>query len=67
MTKIEELQQRLQQLSQERSQLSISYNQFTGAMMEVERQIAEEQQKIESSLPSNTKASTPQEETASST
>ena len=67
MTRIEELQQRLQQLSQERSQLSISYNQFTGAMMEVERQIAEEQQKIESSLPSNTKASTPQEETASST
>ena len=67
MTRIEELQQRLQQLSQERSQLSISYNQFTGAMMEVERQIAEEQQKIESSLPSDTGASTPQEETAPST
>ena len=47
MTKIEELQQRLAQLSQERSQLSISYNQFTGAMMEVERQIAEEQKKLE--------------------
>jgi len=67
MTRLEELQQRLQQLSQERSQLSISYNQFTGAMMEIERQIAEEQQKIESSLPSNTEASTPREETASST
>ena len=67
MTRLEELQQRLQQLSQERGQLSISYNQFTGAMMEVERQIAEEQQKIESLLPSNTEASTPQEETASST
>jgi len=47
MTKIEKLQQRLQQLSQERSQLSISYNQFTGAMMEIERQIVEEQKKIE--------------------
>ena len=67
MTKIEELQQRLQQLSLERNQLSISYNQFTGAMMEVERQIAEEQQKIESSLPSDTGASTLQEETAPST
>tara|TARA_R100000353_G_scaffold50056_1_gene39640 strand:- start:201 stop:404 length:204 start_codon:yes stop_codon:yes gene_type:complete len=67
MTRLEELQQRLAQLSQERSQLSISYNQFTGAMMEIERQIAEEQQKIESSLPSDTEASTPQEETASST
>jgi hypothetical protein len=32
MNKIEELQQRLAQLSQERAQLSISYNQFTGAM-----------------------------------
>ena len=67
MTRIEELQQRLQQLSQERSQLSISYNQFTGAMMEVERQIAEEQQKIEGSQPSDTEASTLQEETAPST
>ena len=67
MTRIEELQQRLQQLSQERSQLSISYNQFTGAMMEVERQIAEEQQKIEGSQPSDTTASTLQEETAPST
>ena len=67
MTRIEELQQRLQQLSLERNQLSVTYNQFTGAMMEVERQIAEEQQKIESSLPSDTGASTPQEETAPST
>ena len=47
MTKIEELQQRLQQLSLERNQLSVSYNQFTGAMMEVERQIAEEQKKLQ--------------------
>ena len=67
MTRIEELQQRLAQLSQERGQLSISYNQFTGAMMEVERQIAEEQQKIEGSQPSDTEASTLQEETAPST
>ena len=66
MTRLEELQQRLTQLSLERNQLSVSYNQFTGAMMEVERQIAEEQQKNESSLPSDTKASTPQEEAAPS-
>ena len=57
MTKIEELQQRLAQLSQEREQLSISYNQFTGAMMEVERQIAEEQQKIEAPVEEETKVS----------
>jgi len=67
MTKIEELQQRLQQLSLERNKLSVTYNQFTGAMMEVERQIAEEQQKIEGSQPSDTGASTLQEETAPST
>ena len=47
MTRIEELQQRLQQLSLERTQLSVTYNQFTGAMAEVERQIAEEQKKLE--------------------
>ena len=47
MTKIEELQQRLQQLSLERNQLSVTYNQFTGAMAEVERQITEEQKKLE--------------------
>ena len=47
MTRIEELQQRLQQLSLERNQLSVTYNQFTGAMAEVERQITEEQKKLE--------------------
>ena len=57
MTKIEELQQRLAQLSQERAQLSISYNQFTGAMMEVERQIAEEQKKLEAPVEEETKIS----------
>tara|TARA_Y100000356_G_scaffold12066_1_gene8577 strand:+ start:314 stop:517 length:204 start_codon:yes stop_codon:yes gene_type:complete len=67
MTRIEELQQRLAQLSQERAQLSISYNQFTGAMMEVERQLAEEQQKTEATQPSDIEASTLQEETAPST
>ena len=67
MTRLEELQQRLTQLSLERNQLSVSYNQFTGAMMEVERQIAEEQQKNESSLPSDTEASTQREETAPQT
>ena len=67
MTRLEELQQRLTQLSLERNQLSVSYNQFTGAMMEVERQITEEQQKNESSLPSDTEALTQQEETAPQT
>ena len=57
MTKIEELQQRLAQLSQERGQLSISYNQFTGAMMEVERQIAEEQKKLETPVEEETAVS----------
>ena len=57
MTKIEELQQRLAQLSQERAQLSISYNQFTGAMMEVERQIAEEQKKLEAPVEEETTVS----------
>ena len=46
MTRIEELQQRLQQLSLERNQLSVSYNQFTGAMLEVELQIVEQQKKL---------------------
>ena len=50
MTRIEELQQRLQQLSLERSQLSTTFNQFTGAMMEVERQIVEEQKKLEAPI-----------------
>ena len=66
MTRLEELQQRLTQLSLERNQLSVSYNQFTGAMMEVERQIAEEQQKNEAKQPSDTMASNPQEETVPS-
>ena len=44
---IEELQKRLQHLNLERSQLEISFNQITGAMLEVERQIVEEQKKLE--------------------
>ena len=67
MTRLEKLQQRLTQLSLERNQLSVSYNQFTGAMMEVERQIAEEKQKNEAEQPSDTMASNPQEETVPST
>ncbi len=38
---IEQLQQRLQQLSLERDQLGISFNQITGAMLEIENQIKE--------------------------
>tara|TARA_R100000234_G_scaffold80285_1_gene50312 strand:+ start:4122 stop:4301 length:180 start_codon:yes stop_codon:yes gene_type:complete len=36
---IESLQQRLQQLALERDQLGISFNQLTGAMLEIEKQI----------------------------
>ena len=39
---MEKLQERLQQLSLERNQLSVTYNQFTGAVLEVQRQIQEE-------------------------
>tara|TARA_R100000353_G_scaffold31504_3_gene25754 strand:+ start:2368 stop:2565 length:198 start_codon:yes stop_codon:yes gene_type:complete len=46
MTRLKKLQERLQKLNQDRSQLSISYNQFTGAIMEIERQIIEEQEVI---------------------
>ena len=38
---LEQLQQRLQQLSLERDQLGISFNQITGAMLEIENQIKE--------------------------
>tara|TARA_A100000172_G_scaffold38856_2_gene23710 strand:+ start:42 stop:218 length:177 start_codon:yes stop_codon:yes gene_type:complete len=38
---VEQLEQRLQQLNLERDQLGISFNQITGAMLEVQNQIAE--------------------------
>jgi predicted nuclease with TOPRIM domain len=38
---MEQLQERLQQLNLERMQLSRSFDQITGAMIEVERQIQE--------------------------
>ena len=38
---MEKLQERLQQLNLERMQLSRSFDQITGAMLEVERQIAD--------------------------
>ena len=38
---MEKLQERLQQLSLERMQLSRSFDQLTGAILEVERQIQE--------------------------
>ena len=39
---MEKLQQRLQQLTLERSQLSRTFDQITGALLEVQRQIEEE-------------------------
>ena len=38
---MEKLQERLQQLSLERMQLSRSFDQITGAMLEIEKQIQE--------------------------
>ena len=52
--------QKLQQLASEREQLIISLHQINGAMKLLEQQILEAEP--EASQPSDTKASTPQEE-----
>ena len=59
------LQERLQQLAQQREQLWIALHETNGAMKILEQQILEAEP--ESSQPSDTEASTPQEETAPST
>ena len=56
--------QKLQQLASEREQLIISLHQINGAMKLLEQQILETEPEL--SQPSDTEASTPQEEAAPS-
>ena len=56
------LKEKLQQLASERESLIISLHQINGAMKLLEQQILEIQERSEASQPSNTEASTPQEE-----
>jgi chromosome segregation ATPase len=58
------LQERLQQLAQQREQLWIALHETNGAMKILEQQILETQAAPESNQPSDTEASTPQEATA---
>ena len=60
------LQERLQQLAVERQNLTIALHEVNGAMKILEQQILETQAEPESSQPSDTEASTPQEATAPS-
>ena len=60
------LQERLQQLAQQREQLWIALHETNGAMKILEQQILETQAVPESTQPSSTEASTPQEATAPS-
>ena len=59
------LQEKLQQLAQERQNLQIAMIEITGAMKILEQQILEAEP--EAVHPSDTEASTPVEETAQST
>ena len=54
------LKEKLQQLSQERQRLQVAMIEITGAMKILEQQILEAEP--ESNQPSDTEASTPQEE-----
>ena len=60
------LQERLQQLAQQREQLWIALHETNGAMKILEQQILEIQETFEANQPSDTEASTPQEATAPS-
>ena len=60
------LQERLQQLAQQREQLFVALHETNGAMKILEQQILETQVEPESNQPSDTEASTPQEATAPS-
>ena len=60
------LQERLQQLAQQREQLWIALHETNGAMKILEQQILETQAVPEANQPSDTEASTPQEATAPS-
>ena len=59
------LQEKLQQLAIERQNLTIAIHEINGAMKLLEQQILETQETPEASQPSDTKASTQQEEVAS--
>ena len=56
------LQERLQQLALERQNLTIALHEINGAMKLLEQQILETQETAEANQPSDTEASTPQEE-----
>jgi chromosome segregation ATPase len=56
------LQERLQQLAQQREQLWIALHETNGAMKILEQQILEIQETPEANQPSDTEASNPQEE-----
>jgi len=60
------LQERLQQLAQQREQLWIALHETNGAMKILEQQILETQAAPESIQPSDTEASIPQEVAAPS-
>jgi len=60
------LQERLQQLAQQREQLWIALHETNGAMKILEQQILETQAVPESSQPSDTKASSQESEKMSS-
>jgi len=60
------LQERLQQLAQQREQLWIALHEVNGAMKILEEQILEIQETSEAIPPSNTTASKQPKETASS-
>tara|TARA_A100000172_G_scaffold59987_1_gene39496 strand:- start:52 stop:243 length:192 start_codon:yes stop_codon:yes gene_type:complete len=61
------LQEKLQQLAQERQNLQVAMIEINGAMKILEQQILETQETPEENQPSDTKASKQPEETASST
>ena len=60
------LQERLQQLAQQREQLWIALHETNGAMKILEQQILEIQETSEANQPSDTEASPPQEATTPS-
>ena len=60
------LQERLQQLAQQREQLWIALHETNGAMKILEQQILETQAVSESNQPSDTEASSQESETMSS-
>jgi len=61
------LQERLQQLAQQREQLFVALHEVNGAMKILEEQILETQATPEENQPSDKEASVQQSETASST